>query len=59
MGRYSRKVVYQKRDFKKNWKQLLVKDKKNYCQLYIDYELNKYILKIFKKIEVLVMPVMT
>ena len=59
MGRYSRKVVYQKRDFKKNWKQLLVKDKKNYCQLYIDYELNKYILKTFKKIEVLVMPVMT
>ena len=59
MGRYSRKVVYQKRDFKKNWKQLVVKDKKNYCQLYIDYELNKYILKIFKKIEVLVMPVMT
>ena len=59
MGRYSRKVVYQKRDFKKNWKQLLVKDKKNYCQLYIDYEFNKYILKTFKKIEVLVMPVMT
>ena len=59
MGRYSSKVVYQKRDLKKNWKQLLVTDKKSYCQLYIDYELNKYILKIFKKIEVLAMPVIT
>ena len=57
MGRYSSKVVYQKRDLKKNWKQLLVTDKKSYCQLYIDYELNKYILKIFKKIEVLVITV--
>ena len=28
MGIYSSKVVYQKRDLKKNWKQLLVTDKK-------------------------------
>ena len=59
MGIYSSKVVYQKRDLKKKLETITRYRQKNYCQLYIDYELNKYILKIFKKIEVLVIPVFT
>ena len=56
-GKFDDKVVYQKRVFQKYWKELLLKNKKNYCQLCINYESNKYILKIFLKTKVLVIPV--
>ena len=57
MERFDCKVIYQKCVFKKYWKPKLIKIKKTYCQLCIDYELNKYIWKIFKKFKVFFIPV--
>ena len=56
-GKFDDKVVYQKCVFQKYWKELLLKNKKNYFQLCINYESNKYILKIFFKTKVIVIPV--
>ena len=49
-GNWNRKIINWKKDFFcKYWKRLVIKNKKH-SQLFIGYKLDKYILKIFKKI---------